>query len=119
MYVRTGELTFASKVSTMLLVLDLARTKKGQGKVRTRREKRDGRRENISNKRARRVFHLQNSISMHVGCLYHSRVRRSNFFLVDSGSTIAYGMQWKAVSHAAKNGYSHESGMERMSSMKR
>lgn len=54
-----------------------------------------------------------------VGCIYHSRVRRSNCFLANSGSTIANGMQWEAVSHAAKNGYSHESGMERMSSMKR
>ena len=41
------------------------------------------------------------------GFMYHSRVRRSSCFLANAGSTTANGIQWNAVSHAAKNGYSH------------
>ena len=51
-----------------------------------------------------------------LGCMYHSLVRRSNCFFANSGSIMAKGMQWKAVSHAAKNGYSQLSGIERTSS---
>jgi hypothetical protein len=41
------------------------------------------------------------------GFMYHSRVSKSSCFLAKVGSTTANGMQWNAVSHAAKNGYSH------------
>ena len=41
------------------------------------------------------------------GFMYHSRVSRSSCFLANEGSTTANGIQWNAVSHAAKNGYSH------------
>jgi len=39
--------------------------------------------------------------------MYHSRVSKSSCFLAKEGSTTANGIQWNAVSHAAKNGYSH------------
>ena len=39
--------------------------------------------------------------------MYHSRVSKSSCFLANAGSTTANGIQWNAVSHAAKNGYSH------------
>ena len=39
--------------------------------------------------------------------MYHSRVSKSSCFLAKVGSTTANGIQWNAVSHAAKNGYSH------------
>ena len=41
------------------------------------------------------------------GLMYHSLVNKSSCFLAKVGSTTARGMQWKAVSQAAKNGYSH------------
>lgn len=63
------------------------------------------------------------------GFMYHSRVMRSSCFFAKLGSTMARGMQWKAVSHlkvsqvpymilsthVANHGYSHLSGMDRMS----
>lgn len=41
------------------------------------------------------------------GFIYHSRVSKSSCLLANEGSTTANGIQWNAVSHAAKNGYSH------------
>lgn len=51
------------------------------------------------------------------GWQYHSLVNRSICFFAKSGSIIASGMQWNAESQAAKKGYSHESGMDRISSI--
>ncbi|KAG9796365.1 Six-hairpin glycosidase, partial [Aureobasidium melanogenum] len=51
-----------------------------------------------------------------LGCMYHSRVNKSSCFFANSGSIMARGMQWNAESQAAKNGYSQESGIERISS---
>jgi len=41
------------------------------------------------------------------GFMYHSLVSKSSCFLANAGSTTAKGIQWNAVSHAAKKGYSH------------
>lgn len=70
--------------------------------------------------------------------MYHSRVIKSNCFFAKAGSIIARGIQWKAVSqlrartiqisqlsglrttvetHVANQGYSHLSGIDRMSLM--
>lgn len=51
------------------------------------------------------------------GFIYHSRTSNFSCCFANAGSTIANGMQWNAVSHAAKNGYSHLSGMERISAI--
>lgn len=40
--------------------------------------------------------------------MYHSRVRRSSCFFANAGSIMASGIQWNAVSHAAKKGYCRE-----------
>ncbi len=51
--------------------------------------------------------------------MYHSRTRSVSCCLAKSGSTSASGMQWNARSHAAYQGYSHLSGMERTSELYR
>src|SRR5690606_35144570 len=51
-----------------------------------------------------------------LGWRYHSLLNKSSCFLAKSGSIMASTMQWKAVSHVANQGYSHESGMDRISS---
>ena len=51
--------------------------------------------------------------------MYHSRVSSTSWFLAKSGSIVASGMQWNAKSHAAYQGYSHLSGIERMSALLR
>src|SRR6266481_6738659 len=49
----------------------------------------------------------------------HSRRNNMSCFLAKSGSIFENGIMWKARSHAAKHGYSHLSGMEMTSRLKR
>ena len=50
-----------------------------------------------------------------LGCWNHSRHRTSSWYLANAGSTCASVMVWNARSHAANHGYSHLSGIDRMS----
>ncbi len=49
------------------------------------------------------------------GCWNHSRHRTRSWYLANAGSTWASVTAWNARSQAANHGYSHGSGMERMS----
>ncbi len=50
-----------------------------------------------------------------LGCWNHSRHMTSNWYLANAGSTWARVIAWNARSHAANHGYSHLSGIDRMS----
>jgi hypothetical protein len=50
-----------------------------------------------------------------MGCWDHSRHSRVSWYFAKPGSTCAKATQWNAWSHAANHGYSHLSGIERMS----
>src|SRR5262245_41899995 len=50
-----------------------------------------------------------------LGCMYHSRVSRMSWLFAKSGSIIAKGIVWNAMSHAANHGYSHLSGSDKTS----
>src|SRR5579885_2225826 len=50
-----------------------------------------------------------------LGCMYHSRSSSTSCCLASSGSTGAMATQWNARSQAAYQGYSHLSGISRMS----
>ena len=54
-----------------------------------------------------------------LGCMYHSRRNSMSCSLANSGSTWAKGIMWNARSQAAYQGYSHLSGMEITSRLKR
>src|SRR5439155_1209136 len=62
---------------------------------------------------------LQESASWQFGCIYHSRRKRLSCFFAKCGSIFENGIMWKARSHAANQGYSHLSGIEMMSRLKR
>ena len=47
--------------------------------------------------------------------MYHSRSMSTSWLLANSSSIRAIGTMWNARSHAANHGYSHLSGMLRMS----
>ena len=51
--------------------------------------------------------------------MYHSRINRISWDLANSGSTRASAIVWNARSQAAYHGYSHVSGIEMTSSLKR
>ena len=51
------------------------------------------------------------------GCWNHSRHSTSSWYLAKAGSMWARVTAWKPRSHAANHGYSHESGIDRMSSV--
>ena len=54
-----------------------------------------------------------------MGCMYHSLQSSTSCRLANSGSRWASATQWKARSHEAYQGYSHGSGMEMTSWLRR
>ena len=50
-----------------------------------------------------------------LGCWNHSRHMTSSWYFAKAGSTWASVTAWNARSHAANHGYSHLSGIDRMS----
>jgi hypothetical protein len=49
------------------------------------------------------------------GCWNHSRHISRSWYFANAGSMWASTTLWNARSHAANHGYSHESGIDRMS----
>ena len=49
------------------------------------------------------------------GCMNHSRHISTSWYFANAGAMCASATVWKARSQAANHGYSHGSGIERMS----